>query len=73
MSRMEIAIERLRALPEDEHDAFAAEVEALLAEPASTVTSEQWELVDAELAASEDGANLSHATVVARMRGQFGR
>ncbi len=73
MSRMEIAIERLRALPEDEQDAVAAEVEAMLAEPASLVNLEQWAMVDVELEGSGDDANLSHAQVVARMREKFGR
>ncbi len=73
MSRLETAIERLRALPPDEHDAIAGEIEAILSEPASLLTVEQWEAVDRELAGADDGTNLTHGDVVGRMRKRFGR
>jgi len=68
---METAVARLLALPEDEQDMMAAEVEALLAEPASMLTLAQWAEVDAELAASDP--NLAHGEVMGRMRARFGR
>jgi hypothetical protein len=71
MSRLDAVILRLRALPEDEHDAMAAEIESLLAEPASMLSMEQWAMVDVELAA-EDAA-LPHAQVMTRLRTRFGR
>ena len=73
MSRLEIAIERLRALPLDEQDAIADEIDAILAEPASKLTQPQWGEIDGELAASADGAELTHAQVVHHMRKRFGR
>ena len=73
MTRLETVIARLRALPEDEHDSISGDIEALLAEPASLLTQDQWALVDAELAHADDDTNLSHAQVVARMRTRFGR
>lgn len=71
MTRMENAVARLLALPEDEQEVLAADIEALLAEPASMLTSAQWEAVDRELAATD--ANLTHAEVMGRMRARFGR
>jgi hypothetical protein len=72
MSRMEIVIERLLALPAEQQDAFAGEIEALLEEPASQLTAAQWAEVDAELAGAGTG-DLPHAMVMARMRVRFGR
>jgi hypothetical protein len=72
MSRIEDAIERLRALPEAEQEMLAAEIEGLLAEPASTLTSAQWIEVEHEID-SDDGVRLSHSEVMGRMRVRFGR
>jgi len=72
MSRIEDAIERLRALPEAEQEMLAAEIEGLLAEPASMLTPAQWIEVEREID-SDDGVRLSHAEVMGRMRVRFGR
>jgi len=72
MTRMEAAIERLKALPEAEQEMIAAEIEALLSEPASTLTPEQWAEVEVELD-SDDGVRLTHNEVMLRMRARFGR
>ncbi len=71
MTRMDDVIARLHALPEDEQEAIAAEVEAILSEPASMLSMAQWAEVDVELAARDP--NLSHALVMGRMRARFGR
>jgi hypothetical protein len=72
MTRIEAAIERLRALPEAEQEMLASEIEGLLAEPASMLTPDQWREVEHEIDA-DDGVRLSHADVMARMRTRFGR
>ena len=70
-TRIEAAIDRLRALPEAEQEMLAAEIELLLSEPASMLTMEQWGEVEAELD-SDDGIRLSHNDVMLRMRARFG-
>ena len=72
MTRLDAAIDRLRAMPEADQDMMAAEIEALLAEPASMLTPEQWAEVEAELD-SDDGVRLTHNEVMLRMRVRFGR
>ena len=72
MTRMEAAIERLQALPEAEQEMLAAEIEALLSEPASMLTPEQWAEVEVELD-SDDGVRLTHNEVMLRLRARFGR
>ena len=71
-TRIDAAIDRLRALPEAEQEMIAAEIELLLAEPASMLTMEQWAEVEVELD-SDDGVRLSHNDVMMRMRARFGR
>lgn len=72
MTRIEAAIERLRALPEAEQEMLAGEIEELLAEPASLLTMAQWVEVEREID-SDDGVRLSHNDVMMRMRTRFGR
>jgi len=72
MTRLETAIERLRALPEAEQEMIAGEIENLLSEPASLLAPAQWLEVEREID-SDDGVRLSHADVMARMRTRFGR
>ncbi len=72
MTRLETAIERLRALPEAEQEMIAGEIENLLSEPASLLAPAQWLEVELEID-SDDGVRLSHADVMARMRTRFGR
>jgi hypothetical protein len=72
MSRIEAAIERLRALPEAEQEMLAGEIEELLAEPASLLNITQWREVEAEID-TDDGVRLTHVEVMGRMRGKFGR
>jgi hypothetical protein len=72
MTRIEAAIDRLRALPEAEQDMIAAEIEMLLTEPASVLTPQQWAEVEVELD-SDDGIRLTHNEVMLRMRTRFGR
>jgi hypothetical protein len=72
MTRLETAIERLRALPEAEQEMIAHEIENLLSEPASLLSPAQWLEVEREID-SDDGVRLSHADVMARMRTRFGR
>ena len=71
-ARIEAVIDRLRLLPEAEQEMLAAEVEALLMEPASLLMPAQWREVEVELD-SDDGVRLSHAEVMSRMRKRFGR
>ena len=72
MTRLEAAIDRLRALPEAEQEMLAGEIESLLAEPASLLTLAQWAEVEQEID-SDDGVRVSHADVMTRMRTRFGR
>jgi len=72
MSRIESAIDRLRALPEAEQDMIASEIEGLLAEPTSMLTMPQWIEAEREID-GDDGVRLSHADVMSRMRARFGR
>ena len=72
MTRLDIVIDRLRALPEAEQEMLAGEIEDLLAEPASLLTAGQWREVEAEID-TDDGVRLSHADVLARLRARFGR
>ena len=72
MSRIEAAIDRLRALPEAEQDMLAAEIEGLLSEPTSMLLPGQWLEVERDLDA-DTGVRLSHNDVMARMRTRFGR
>jgi hypothetical protein len=72
MTRMEAVIERLQALPEAEQEMISAEIEALLSEPASMLTPEQWAEVEVELD-SDDGVRLTHNDVMLRLRARFGR
>ena len=72
MTRLDAAIDRLRALPEAEQEMLAAEIEALLSEPASMLTPDQWADVETELD-SDDGVRLTHNEVMLRMRTRFGR
>lgn len=71
-TRIEAVIDRLRLLPEAEQEMLAAEVEALLTEPASLLAPAQWREIEAELD-TDDGVRLSHADVMSRMRVRFGR
>ena len=71
-TRIDVAIDRLRALPEAEQDMIASEIELLLAEPASVLTMDQWREVELELD-SDDGVRLLHNDVMLRMRTRFGR
>lgn len=71
-TRIDAAIDRLRALPEAEQDMIASEIELLLAEPASVLTMDQWREVELELD-SDDGVRLLHNDVMLRMRARFGR
>jgi hypothetical protein len=71
-SRIEAVIDRLLALPEPEQEMLAGEIEALLMEPASLLTAEQWRAVEVEID-TDDGARLSHNEVMGRMRTRFGR
>ncbi len=72
MTRMDAVIERLQALPEAEQEMISAEIEALLREPASLLTPQQWAEVEVELD-SDDGVRLMHNDVMLRMRARFGR
>lgn len=72
MTRIEAVIDRLRHLPEPEQEMLAGEIEALLMEPASLLTSTQWREVEDEID-TDDGIRLSHTEVMGRMRTRFGR
>ncbi len=71
-TRIEAVIDRLRALPEAEQEMLAGEIEALLMEPASLLTLEQWRAVEVEID-TDDGVRLLHNDVMGRMRVRFGR
>jgi hypothetical protein len=72
MTRIEAAIERLRALSAEEQEKLATEIEGLLSEPTTILTREQWLEVEQELD-TDDGVRLSHSEVMTRMRTKFGR
>ncbi|MDP3736155.1 MAG: hypothetical protein Q8R02_02120 [Hyphomonadaceae bacterium] len=72
MSRIEAAIERLRALSVDEQEKLASEIENLLSEPSSILSRDQWLEVEQELD-TDDGVRIPHAEVMSRMRAKFGR
>jgi len=71
-TRIEAVIDRLRVLPEAEQEMLAGEIEALLMEPASLLTLEQWRDVEIEID-TDDGVRLSQSDVMGRMRVRFGR
>lgn len=70
MTKLEAVIERLKALPQQEQEAFAADIEAMLAQPESRLTREQWVEVDVELA-GDSREDISHADVVAAARARL--
>lgn len=72
MTRLEAAIERLRALSADEQDKLASEIESLLSEPTSILTHDQWLEVEQELD-TDDSVRVPHSEVMSRMRAKFGR
>jgi hypothetical protein len=72
MSRIEAAIERLRALSADEQEKLASEIENLLSEPTSILSRDQWLEVERELD-TDDGVRIPHSEVMSRMRAKFGR
>jgi hypothetical protein len=72
MSRIEAAIERLRALPESQQEMMASEIEGLLAEPSSMLSMAQWAEVEEELQ-NDDGQRMAHSEVMSLMRARFGR
>ena len=72
MSRIDAAIDRLRALPEAQQDMLASAIEGMLAEPNSLLLPAQWFEVEHELD-TDDGVRLSHTEVINRMRVAFGR
>jgi hypothetical protein len=72
MSRLEDAIERLRALSAEEQDKLATEIEGLLSEPTTILSRQQWLEVEQELD-TDDGVRLPHSEVMTRLRAKFGR
>ena len=72
MTRIEAVLERLRALPADEQDKMAVEIEGLLSDPTSALLPSQWLEVEGELD-SDDGVRIPHSEVMSRMRAKFGR
>ena len=72
MTRFEAVLDRLRALPADEQDKMAVEIEGLLSDPSSALLPAQWLEVEHELD-TDDGVRVPHSEVMSRMRAKFGR
>lgn len=61
----------LRALPEDQQEAWAKHIELALQGGDSLLTDEQWAEVDRRLS-DDDKVVVPHEEVVARMRAKYG-
>lgn len=70
MANLDATIARLRALPEEEQEALAAQIDLLL-EPDDLLTPEQWAAIEARLDSGEGFT--PHAEVVQSFRDRFGR
>lgn len=70
MSKLDATIERLRALPKQQQEALAAQIDLMLDEGAEDLlTSEQWAEIEARL---DSGEGLTpHEDVVRDFRSQF--
>jgi hypothetical protein len=67
MTKLDLTIERLRALPEAEQEALAAQIDLLLADDAEDILSpEQWAEIEARLESGEGFT--SHEDVVRAFR-----
>lgn len=72
MTRLESVISMLRALPEDQQEAWARHIEfALRQDGDSLLTEAQWAEMDRRLA-DNDAEVVPHEDVVARMRAKYG-
>ena len=71
MSKLDLIIDRLRALPPEEQDVWAEEIELMIDAAESALTPEQWAEVDAALK-EPDGELLRHAEVTAELTTKFG-
>lgn len=67
MTRLDATIERLRALPKAEQDAFAAQIDQLL-DADDLLTPEQWAMVEARL--DKDQRFIPHEEVARAFRGR---
>lgn len=69
MSTLDATIERLRALPAEEQEAVAAQIDLMLDAGGDLLTPEQWAEIEARLDADESFS--SHADVVESFRQRF--
>lgn len=70
MSNLDATIARLRALPRQQQDAVAAQIDLLLDEGAEDLlTAEQWAEIEARL--DQPGSFTSHEEVVRSFRDHF--
>jgi hypothetical protein len=69
MTKLDAAIQRLRALSEEEQEAIAAQIELIL-DTAEVLTPEQWAEIEARLDADEGFA--AHDEVVRAFRDRVG-
>ena len=71
MSKLDLLMERVRALPQSEQDMLADELERLLDDPGSALTPEQWAEVERELD-ENDGVAIANEDVFAKLAHRFG-
>jgi hypothetical protein len=72
MSNLDATIDRLRALPESQKDAIAAQIDLLLDQDAEDLLSDaEWAEIEARLDAED--ATIPHAEVVTRFNARFGK
>lgn len=69
MSNLDDTIARMRALPEKEQDALAAQIDALMDQGSDDLTPEQWAAIEARLDSGE--ALTPHADVVKAFQDRF--
>ncbi len=71
MTRLEAVIEKLRALPAEEQESWAAEIEFLLDNPAPVLSPEEWAELDRRMN-DPDEARIPHEEVVAFLEKKYG-
>lgn len=72
MTKLDLVLARIRQLPPEQQEAFAAEIEYALDHRGaeSVLTDEEWAEIEPTL--DEDQEEIPHAQVVAEMRAKYG-
>ena len=73
MTKLDLVLARIRQLPPEEQEAFAAEIEYDLdhrRSAGSLLTDEEWAEIEPTL--DEDQEEIPHAQIVAEMRAKYG-